>query len=130
MMNASSIHTAPCVLRGELHPSLLPSAAEENPPHDLLSMADFLRTVGMLGRELSKPVLGDVLAAFVVCSYDTWKQTFGEPRDIQECRGVVSCPPVDVWEQACSEGVVHCVGHILDDPHNGQMVILTRVCLF
>ena len=129
-MNVSSVHTAPCVLRGELHSRFIPSAVEENPPHDLLSMADFLLAVEMLGGEPSKPVLGDVLAVFVVCPYDTWKQTFGEPRDIQECRGVVSYPPVDVWEQACSEGVVHCVGHIVDDPHNGQRVILTRVCLF
>ena len=129
-MNVSSVHTAPCVLRGELHPSLMPSAAVENPPHDLLSMADFLRAVGMLGGELSKPVLGDVLAVFMVCSCDTWEQTFGEPRDIQEYRGVVSCPPVDVWEQLCSDGVIHCVGHIVGDSYNGQRVILTRVCLF
>ena len=63
-MNASPDYTPPRILRGELHPSLMPSAAVENPPHDLLSMADFLRAVGMLGGELSKPVLGDVLAVF------------------------------------------------------------------
>ena len=129
-MGVSSVHTAPCILRGELHPSLMPSAAVENPPHDLLSMADFLKAVEMLSGEPSKPGLGDVLAVFVACSCDTWKQTLGEPRDIQEYRGVVSDPPVEVWEQPCRDGVVHCVGHIVGDPHNGQRVILTRVCFF
>ena len=129
-MNASSVHTAPCIPRGDLHPSLMLSAAEENPPHDLPSMADFLRAVGMLDGGRSEPGLGDVVAVFVVCPYDAWRQTFGDLKDNQAYRGVVSYPPVDVWEQACRDGVIHCVGHIVDDPHNGQRVILTRVCLF
>ncbi len=127
-MNASSVHTAPCC--GKQHPRFMPSAAEENLPHDLLSNADFLNAVEMLSGEPSKPGLGDTLAVFVACSRDTWKQTFGEPQDIHEYRGVVAYPPVEVWEQPCSDGVVHCVGHIVGDPRNGQRVILIRVCLF
>jgi hypothetical protein len=37
---------------------------------------------------------------------------------------------VQAWEQRCSDGVVRCVGYFVDDPHDGQWVFLTRVCLF
>ena len=39
------------------------------------------------GWGLGKPAefgIDDMEAVFLACPYDTWKQTFGEPRDIQE----------------------------------------------
>jgi hypothetical protein len=66
-------------------PSILLDEAEENLPHDLLSKAEFLRAVKTLVREL--PVqftTGDMENLFLACPFDTWKQAFGEPRDIQE----------------------------------------------
>ena len=128
-MNASF----PCTLLDELH--RIPSAAEGNRSHEILSKADFLHAVEMLAGKLTRPGLGefdgdDMEAIFVACPYNTWKEIFGELPGFRECRGVVSHPPVEVWEQPCSDGVVHCVGYCVDDPHDGQSVILTRVCLF
>jgi hypothetical protein len=110
-------------------------AAEENPSRELLTKADFLHAVEMVAGDLSKPAPAGsgsdgVEAVFVACSYDTWRRTFGEPRGFREYQGVISAPPVEVWEQPCSDGVVHCVGYFVDDPYEGQRVILTRVCLF
>ncbi len=118
----------PCILLDELHP--IRSTAEENLPHDLLSKADFLHAVETLAGNLtSEFTAGDMETFFATCPYDTWKQTFGEPRGIQEHR--VACQSaVQAWEQPCSDGLVHCVGHFVDDPHRGQCVVLTRVCLF
>ena len=129
-MGVSSVHTAPCILRGELHPSLMPSAAVENPPHDLLSMADFLKAVEMLSGEPSKPGLGDVLAVFVACSVTPGNKP-SESHATSKNIGALS--PILPWKfgsSRCRDGVVHCVGHIVGDPHNGQRVILTRVCFF
>ena len=110
-------------------PSIVLDAAEGSPPHDLLSKAEFLCAIEMLAEELDKPRLAtfltdDLEAVFVACPFDTWKQMFGEPLDIQEHHSV------QAWEQPCSDGVVHCIGYFIDDPHDGKWVILTRVCLF
>ena len=72
----------------------------------------------------------DMASVLLSCPYDTWKQTFGEPQDIQKYRGVEPDPHVEGWEQPCSDGVVRCVGHFVDDPHDGKWVVLMRVCLF
>jgi hypothetical protein len=106
-------------------PSILLDEAEEHPPHDLLSKADFLHAVETLAGNLAAEfTAGDMESIFVACPYDTWKQTFGEPRGIQERHGI------QAWEQPCSDGLVHCVGYFEDVPHDGQRVILTRICLF
>ena len=120
----------PCILLDEMHP--MPSTAEENPPLDLLSRADFVHAVGTLAGELDKPqfLTDDLEAVFVACPYDTWKQTFGELRDIQEHHVLACHSAVEAWEQPCRDGVVHCVGYFVDDPLDGKWVFLTRVCLF
>ncbi|MGO9113463.1 MAG: hypothetical protein ACLP9L_29890 [Thermoguttaceae bacterium] len=111
-------------------PTLLLDEAEKNLPHDLLSKADFLYAAKTLAGNLSKPSLAgpgtnDMETVFVACPFDAWKQTFGEPRGVVACQSAIQA-----WEQRCSDGVVHCVGYLLDDPHDGQCVVLTRVCLF
>ena len=106
-------------------PSILIDEAEKNSPPDLLSKAEFLHAVGTVAGNLTAEfTTGDMETFCMSCSYDTWKQTFGEPRDIQEHHFVRA------WEQPCSDGVVHCVGHFVDDPHDIKWVILTRICLF
>ena len=117
----------PCIL-DELYP-IMPSAVEENLP---LSKADFVHAVEALAGELDKPrfLTDDLEAVFVTCPYDTWKQTFGEPRGIQEHRVLACHSAVEAWVQPCSDGVVHCVGYFVNDPYDGKWVILTRVCLF
>ena len=134
-MNASSIHTAPCILHdavtlGMLHHSFTTSAAAENTPHDLLSKADFLHAVEDMSNGLVRSEIEDMEAVSLACHYGTWKHVFGEPRNVQEYRGGVSQPSVEVWEQPCSDGTVHCVGYFVNDPQDGQCVVLTRVCLF
>ena len=134
-MDDSFDPTAPCTLRGKLHASLLPATAEDNPPRGLRSKADFLHAVETVAGDLSKPGLAgpgadDMETIFVACPCDTWKQAFGELRDIQ-AHHVVACHlAVQAWEQPCSDGTVHCVGYFVDDPQEGQWVVLTRVCLF
>jgi hypothetical protein len=118
----------PCILLDELYP-ILPSAVEKNPPHDLLSKADFVHGVETLVGKLEEPrfanfLTDDLEAVFVACPDDTWKRTFGEPRGIQEHHAI------QAWEQPCNDGVVHCVGYFVDDFNDGKWVILTRVCLF
>ena len=134
-MNAFSFDTGPCILRGKLHPSFIPAATEAGPPHDLLTKADFLHAVESLAGQSSKPGRAaldtdDMETVCMSCPYSTWEKTFGEPRDFREYRGIVSDPPVEVWEQPCSDGAVRCVGYFVDDPRDGPCVILTRVCLF
>jgi len=134
-MNTSSILTAPCVVHdavtlGKLHHSVMASAAAENPPRDLLSKAGFFHALADLSNGLARSDIADMEAVSLACRYDTWKQAFGEPRNIQE-HPVVACHlAVQAWEQPCSDGTVHCVGYFVDDPQDGQCVILTRVCLF
>ena len=130
-MNAPSVHTAPCILSSEQHPSFMPSVAEETPPHRLFSKADFFHAIEMLAGEPGVAEFVDDMEAVVVAwPLDAWKQAFGEPRNLRIYRGIVSDPPLEVWEQRCSDGVVHCVGYFVDDPHDGQRVVVTRVCLF
>jgi len=106
-------------------PRILLDKAEENPPPHLLSKADFLRAVVTLAGNLTAEfTTGDIETVYMSCSYNNWKQTFGEPRNIQEHHAIRT------WEQPCRDGAVHCVGHFVDDPHDGQRVILTRICLF
>ncbi len=118
-------------------PSILLDEAEKNPPH-VLSKADFLHAVETLAGNLTaefttggtllseqSSCLHDMENVFVACPFDTWKQTFGEPRGVVACQSAIQA-----WEQPCSDGVVHCVGYFVDDPHDGQCVVLTRVCLF
>ncbi len=105
--------------------------AEENPPHHLLSKADFVHAVDTLaGNSAAEFLTGDLESVFMSCSYDTWKQTFGEPQDIQEHHLVACQSAVQAWEQPCSDGMVHCVGYFLDEPRDSQCVVVTRVCLF
>ena len=127
--------TSPFILRGELPSGLTTLAADSLSSRDLLSKADFVHAVQTLAVSSSKAGPGESAPdglghVLVACAQDTWKQAFGEPRKIQEYRGAVSDPPVEVWEQPCSDGVVHCVGYFVDDPHDGQRVVLARVCLF
>ncbi len=97
---------------------------------NLLSKTDFLHVVEMMAGDLTAAFDADDLqTVYMSCPYDTWKQTFGEPRDIQKYH-VASHSPVRAWEQLCSDGVVHCVGHFVGEPQDGQRIILTRVCLF
>ena len=118
-------------------PSILFDEAEKNSSPDLFSKADFLHAVETLaGNSTSEFTTGDTLFSeqssclhdmenvFVACPFDTWKQTFGKPQDVQDHHAI------QAWEQPCSDGVVHCVGNLVDDPHDGQRVVLTRVCLF
>ncbi len=118
----------PCILLDELYP-IMPSAVEENLR---LSKADFVHAVETLAGELDKPqfLTDDLESVFVACPFDTWKQTFGEPRNIEEHHAVACHSAIQAWEQPCSDGVAHCVGCFVDDPHDGQCVVLTRVCLF
>ncbi|MGD0899061.1 MAG: hypothetical protein ABR915_14575 [Thermoguttaceae bacterium] len=134
-MNTSSVQTALRILRDELFPGSMPSAAGENPPHDLRTKADFVRAVEALAGDFSRRAFAesdiyDMKAVFVLCPYNTWKQTFGEPRDVEEYHVAACHRAVRMWEQPCSDGVVRCVGYFVDDPHDGRWVVLTRVCLF
>ncbi|MEI8375726.1 MAG: hypothetical protein WCJ35_23130 [Planctomycetota bacterium] len=110
-------------------PSILLDEAVENSPHDLLSKADFVHAVETLAGDLSKHAIAasgidDMESVYSTCPYDTWKQTFGRVRDIQEHHSV------QTWEQPCSDGVVHCIGYFVDDPDDRKWVIVTRICLF
>ena len=112
-------------------PRILLDEAEKNSPPHLLSKADFLHAVKTLAGKLTAEFTTDDMEnVSVACPYDTWKQTFGELRDLREYRGIVVDPPIEVWEQPCNDGTVHCVGYFVDDPHDGQCVVLRRVCLF
>ena len=107
-------------------PSILLEEAEGNPTHDPLSKVDFLCAVETLADmpQRAEFLTDDLEAVFVACPYDTWKETFGEPRDIREHH------TVQAWEQPCSDAVIHCVGYFVDDPDDGKWVVVTRVCLF
>jgi hypothetical protein len=132
-MDAFFLPTGPCILRETLQGSFMSVGADANRSHDLLSKADFLHAVATVTEGSGTPAGSggeDMEAVFVTCPYDTWKQAFGEPRDFREYRGIVSDPPVEVWEQPCSDGMVRCVGYLVNDPHHGPWVIVTRVCLF
>jgi hypothetical protein len=111
-MNASSACKAPCILLDEVMEEGLP-----------LNKYDFVHAVETLAGDVRKPA-DDLEEVYLTCPYDIWKQVFGEPRNIQEHHSV------QVWSQPCSDGVVHCVGSIVDDPCDGKVVILMRVCLF
>ena len=111
------------------------SAAEEIPARDLLSKADFIHSVETLAGDASKPAItvsgnDDMVAVCVSCPYTVWKQSFGEPRDIEEHSVVAGHTAVRAWEQPCRDGTVHCVGYFVDEPRDGPCVVLTRVCLF
>jgi len=107
---------------------------DNTPRQGLLSRADFIHAVETVAGELGKPGLAgpaeDMESVFVACPCDTWKQAFGELRDIQEHHVTACHLAVQDWEQPCSDGIVHCVGYFVDDPREGQWVVLTRVCLF
>lgn len=106
-------------------PSTRLDETEKNSPPHLLSKADFLRAVDTRAGDLTAGfTTGDIKTVYMSCSYNTWKRTFGEPRNIQERHAI------QTWEQPCSDGLIYCVGHFVDDSHAGQRVILTRVCRF
>ena len=113
---------------------LLPSKAAENSPPSLLSKAGFLCAVETLSGRSTQSGLTDfergMESVFMSRPYFDWIRLFGEPRNIEQRSLEAGQSAVQVWEQACSDGSIHCVGHFVDDRDVGQMIILTRVCDF
>jgi hypothetical protein len=126
-MNAST----PCLLPGDLsHRFASPVVVESLPFEGPLTRAVFFHLVAMLGGDVGRSATGDVAIVRLVCPYGAWRHNFGELRCIQEYRAAASRSSIEVWEQPCSDGTVHCVGNLVDDLHEGQFVVLMRVCDF
>lgn len=132
-MNASTSRVCCCEKQFELDHSLL--VAKGNPSQHRLSKVDFLRAVATCTSESNKPRLaefeaGGVESILMFCPYSTWVQAFGEPRDVREHRLSVCQSAIQLWEQPCSDGIVHCLGHFINGSSDDPTVVLTRVCNF
>ncbi len=102
------------------------------------SRADFLDALWLLAAELanlgstSMPPSDEtcrVWRVFVSCPFTTWQQTFGDPQAVTHYEHDSIRYPVAVWQHQCSDGLVKCVGHILQEPRQQRRIVVARVCL-
>lgn len=102
------------------------------------SQADFIQALRILGTIFSsrtsqldpwQPTELGIQAVFLNCSLDTWEWVFGAPRNIvhHAYSAVKRC--VQTWECLCEDGVVMCVGHLVQHASGGERVVLTRILL-
>jgi hypothetical protein len=70
-----------------------------------------------------------VWTALVSCPLDTWEEVFGEPQRVTEYLDASTHRSLQTWQHECSDGLVTCIGHLLERPQ-GRWVVLTRACFF
>ncbi|MGO8745152.1 MAG: hypothetical protein ACLQNE_04105 [Thermoguttaceae bacterium] len=110
------------------------AGAATEPPFSRGSRRDFVRAVQLL-----QPDCGDgnprlestprTRRVHVSCSYKSWVRVFGELEDVEAAGTTPTRTSLYVWKHRCTDGVVTCVGHLLERSPGVKWMVIVRLAL-
>jgi hypothetical protein len=110
------------------------AGAATEPPFSRGSRKDFVRAVRLLQPEFGdgSPQLTSTprtIRVHVSCSYKSWVRVFGELEDVEAAGATPTRTSLYVWKHRCTDGVVTCVGHLLERSPGVKWMVIVRLAL-
>lgn len=99
----------------------------------VLCRHDFLEALRLLGTRRNDRRLRCtenarlMLPVHVSCSYEQWVTMVGKPEDVKEYKTPSMHMAITVWNQACADGPVACIGHLFERTDGERWVTVVRV---